>query len=171
MADIYFSDIPVYRLPQERYTDEMRSFVEKKIQTTFECDRVSKSFSARQPNRVDDLRDHHRLTYGGVWNFNEIIGYIRLYFLGSQIRGEYWQMNGQKIRRTRRKVFERRTGKLVAEIDVPAQSTDLVICELIRGYLASCAKELKGRHLDTGCFDATAPYVRWRDLLEQQLVR
>lgn len=170
MTNTYFFDIPVYRLAQERYTDEMDSFVEKRIQTTFECDGVAKSFRARQPNRVDVLRDHLCSTYG-VWNFNEIIGYIRLYFSGSQILGEYWQMMGQKILRTRRKVFERRTGKLVAEIDIPAQSTDPVICELIRGYLASCAKKLKSRHVDTSCFDATAPYIRWRDLLEQQLVR
>ena len=170
MADIYFADIPVYRLTQERYIGEMDSFVEKEIQTSFGCDKAAESFCTRYPNRVDAFRDDLCLTYG-VWDFNEIIGYIRLYFSGSQIRGEYWQMKGQKIRRTRRKIFERRTGKLAVEVDVPGQSTDQVICELIRSYLAGCAKELKGRHLDTSRFDATAPYVRWRDLLHQQLVR
>ena len=40
--------------------------------------------------------------FGGAWKYNEIIGYIRLHFLGNQIRGEYWGVKAMCQVRTRR---------------------------------------------------------------------
>ena len=163
MTNIYFADIPVYRLPPDRYVQDIGSFVEKGVRSTYGDDDAAKNFIARYPRKVDSLRDDLRLKFGGVWTFNEIIGYVRLYFSGTQILGEYWQMRGKQIRRTRRKIFEWRTWKLAPEIDVPVHATDDAIYELIRIYLADCTKELNGRYLDTAHFYATASYIRWRD--------
>jgi hypothetical protein len=50
----------------------------------------SRKLLESQRDRKIRFLDHLEMRYGGPWNFNEIIGFIRLHFLGSQIRGEYF---------------------------------------------------------------------------------
>jgi hypothetical protein len=114
------------------------------------------------------FQEHLVLLYGGAWEYNEIIGYIQLHFLGSQIRGEYWQIKEKKIRGTRRKIFEYRTWKLAPEINIPSGASNSEIYALVRKYLNDCAKELKGRYIDVSRLEAIAPHVDWRGLLNSR---
>jgi len=47
-------------------------------------------FYDQYPDRRTRDEDHAFRKFGGAWNFNEIVGFVRLYVLGSQIRGELW---------------------------------------------------------------------------------
>jgi hypothetical protein len=166
MAGIYFLDIPVYRLSEDRYYSEMHLFIDEKMYPgPPEHDEIMKRFHSRSPDQERSFREHLRAYYGGAWDYNEIIGYIQLHFLGTQIRGEYWQIKGKRIQRTRRKVFEWRTWKLAHEIDISTGASNSEIYALIREYLADCARELKGRHIDVRRLEAIGPYVDWRGLL------
>jgi hypothetical protein len=112
------------------------------------------------------IKDHLHHSFGGCWKFNEIIGYIRLHFLGTQIRGEYFGVKKKRIVKTRTKTLEYRTWKLAPEIEVPDEATDSDIFTFVMEYIADCKKELPRRHIDTELLEAMGPYVRWRELYD-----
>ena len=104
--------------------------------------------------------------YGGSWQYNEIVGWVQLFFLGSQIRGEYWGVDAKRITRTRKKQFEFKSLKLVPEIDIPHAATNSEIFGVVQDYLSECQKKLKHRYIDTSRLELIGPYVDWRRLIE-----
>jgi hypothetical protein len=164
----HFIIIPVYRLPTDQYYAERDAYVKNKIYPgPPETDEKQRQFYLRNPDSENRFTELLFTEYGGAWDFNEIIGYIGLYFLGCQIRSEYWRMKGKRICRTRKKQFEFMTWRLVPEESIPANYTNVAIFELIREYLNSCSKELKGRYLNTRCFELIGPHIDWRSLLRK----
>lgn len=98
---------------------------------------------------------------------NEIIGYIRLYFFGNQIRGEYWAVNSKRVVKTRKKILEYKTWKLALEIDLHWEPDSSSIFLQILKYLERCQKKLKGRYIDTCNFKAIGSYVNWKSMFEE----
>jgi hypothetical protein len=123
---------------------------------------------AADPNHYMAARDHIQHSYGGCWIYNEIIGYIRLHFLGSQIRGEYFGVRKKRIVRTRTKTIEYLSWKLAPEINIPHPYTNEAIYSAILEYLAACRKELPGRHVDAKRFEVVGRHIDWRSLLESK---
>ena len=85
-------DVPVYRLPEAEYYRQREAYVNEAVHPGSHAETY--------------MRDHMSDVFGGCWSFNEIVGYIRLHFLGGQIRGEYFGVAAKRIVRTRRKRFE-----------------------------------------------------------------
>ena len=171
VASRYFFDVPVYRLPEERYYRERDKYIESAIYPEdspfHEATRAKES---ADPNRNIAFRDHLQRTYGGCWRFNEIIGYIRLHFHGSQVRGEYYGVRRKRVVRTRTKTLEYHTWKLAPEIDVPYPHTNDGIFETVREYLKACRKELRGRHVDTELFELVGKHIDWCSLYKDNAV-
>lgn len=109
-------------------------------------------------------------TYGGCWEFNEIIGYIRLHFLGSQVRGEYFSVNKKRIVRTRTKQFEFMTWKLAPEVEIEPPYGTAEILNAIYQYIEDCRHEVRTRYIDTSKLDAIAPFVDWERLFRSPSV-
>ncbi len=112
--------------------------------------------------------------FGDGWLYNDIIGYIRLHVLGTQIRGEYY-CHKKKISRKSKRIFERKTHKLADEIylNFPEENTNEVIFTQIKSYIDSCRKELnKGRskkkYTDDFLFEQIGKYVDWRRLIHTE---
>jgi hypothetical protein len=167
-----FYDVPVYRLPEEQYNAEMSAHIEETMYPPGDpWSEVTREFHKREPHHRTAFRDHLWRSYGGMWRYNEIIGYIRLHFLGSQIRGEYASSIKRRAVRTRRKIFEYQTHKLAAEVDIPRDANNGDILLLLRKYLERCGQELPKRHIDTRMFDAVAPFIDWRCLYADHLER
>ena len=168
MGEKYFFDIPVYRLTQEQYYKDLGAYIEKNMYSGSPShNKLKKKIYEKEPERKQNMEQHLRETYGGAWDYNEIIGWIQLRFLGRQIRGEYLRVKAKRIVRTRKKVFEWDTWKLAPEIDIPEEANNTEIFHLINEYLSDCKKELKGRHLDTNRLDLIGSYVDWRSLLNK----
>jgi hypothetical protein len=163
----YFFDLPVYRLPRERYYIERDEFVDKAL---FPPKSPGREHLLRRdrdnPHVNDDFRDHLERTYGGCWEFNEIIGYIRLHFLGSQVRGEYFAVSKKRIVRTRTKTFEYKTHKLAPEVDVEAPHEGQQVLAAVRQYIDACKREVQPRHIDAVTFEVLAPFVDWQLLFD-----
>lgn len=102
----------------------------------------------------------HRSSYGGDWEFNEIIGHIKLFFMGSQVRGEYWSTEPRRKVRTRRKKFEFRAHKLVSECEIRIKTSAGVLAA-IEDYLSRCKIKLKYRHIDLREFESLKDHVNW----------
>jgi len=167
MSNFYFYDIPVYRLPEETYYSDRKAFIEENLfkPNTPESDfRID--FYKKYPDRAAIFRYHLEKRYGGSWRFNEIIGYIRLYFFGSQIRGEYYTVDSKRIVRTRKKQFEWRTWKLAPEIDIEPPYGNSEILVAIREYIEDCKKEIPKRFIDTSTFDIIKQFIDWKALLK-----
>jgi hypothetical protein len=166
MLEIYFFDVPVYRLPESRYYDEMNAYIERTMYPgPPEHDALTRSFHERYPDRKLHFREHLRDVFGGAWTFNEIVGWIRLHFLGTQIRGEYWATKSKRVVRTRRKIFEFQTHKLAPEIDVPEEASNTDVFQLVVEYVSECSKELKDRFVDLELLMMLGPHVDWKGLL------
>ena len=148
----YFFDIPVYRLTREKYDADQKAYIEKNL-----------AGSNFQGSTATTWETHFWQKYGGAWVFNEIIGFIRLHFLGSQIRGEWWRVGGKRIMRSRTRRFEFRDVKVVYEEAIPTAGTSQQIYEAILAYLkrAQEDKYLKRFHVDTSVFERIGPYVDW----------
>ena len=171
MAHTRFYDIPVYRVSRDRYYADRERFVEETMYPpgTHQAE-MAKDFHSRNPDARVLYADHLQRIYGGCWEFNEIIGYIRLHFLGSQVRGEYFGVSTKRVVRTRKKMLEWKTWKLAPEIDLPHPSSDGEIFQALMRYVLDCKKELKGRYVDTELFERLGPYVRWSDFVKDTLV-
>ncbi len=168
MTPRYFFDVPVYRLPEERYYRERDKSIESAIYPEGSpSNEAMRAKEAADPNHNIAFRDHLQRTYGGCWRFNEIIGYIRLHFLGSQVRGEYYGVRKQRVVRTRTKTLEYQTWKLVPEIDVPYPYTNDEIFETVREYLKACRRELPCRYVDTELFELVGKNIDWCSLYKE----
>lgn len=151
----YFFDVPVYRLAEHQYYEAREAFVRDNLRAGSEDPELQASF-----------RSHLERSYGGPWQFNEIVGYVRLHFLGSQVRGEYFATSARRIVRTRKKVFWMQTHKLAPEMEIPSGASAEDISTIVSAYLSRCEGELKGRFLDRRMLDAISPHVDWRSLFD-----
>lgn len=88
---LFFYDIPVYRLPKDRYGSEQDRHVDRNMYGTLPEDRKSwLAFYESNPDEKANLEYHLRKSFGGPWIFNEVVGYIRLHFSGALVRFELW---------------------------------------------------------------------------------
>lgn len=152
MSLTYFWDIPVYRITAEKYNSDLQKFLRKSL--------------GNDPNPI--IEDHYRQAFGGSWRFNEIIGYIRLYFLGSQVRGEYFRSHKKRVVKTRRKIFESSGWKVLPEIEIPKPYRDAEIYAAIMEYLHHCKKHFCNQFVDTELFEIVGTHVEWTKLLGEQ---
>jgi hypothetical protein len=153
-GDFFFIS-PVYRLDEEKYYANLNKDFESVVSGAWD-----QEFREKHPDMVQGWRNHHHTTYGGAWDFNEIVGYIKLYFLGTQVRGEYWSTIPKRKIRTRRKQFEYKTHKMYVEIEIREKTKEGILAA-IEEYLEGCARELKNRHIDRKEFDKLKNHIDW----------
>lgn len=113
-----------------------------------------------------DLRKQNECSLAqqfGIWEYNHIIGYIKLHLLGTQIRGEYYS-----TRKPKKKLFEYRTHKLACELELSTDMNNDEILKCILSYIDSCRKELnkKGskKYIDSSLFEKLGCHVDWKKL-------
>ena len=165
----YFFDVPVYRLKEDRYYTEMGDYVENTLFPPGSHDvEVLREMDRRNPEDNAGVRSILARGYGGQWRFNEIVGYIRMHFLGTQIRGEWHSVKKKRIVRTRTKLIEYRHWKLAPEVEVQDEATSEEIFQLVLEYVEDCRKEVKGRFVDTELLQVLGPHIDWRALYDAQ---
>lgn len=159
VLDHYFMVLPVYRISEEIYNSELNSHIEKQLNIA--------DFVQNEDSDIKrSFEQYLRSTYGGAWEFNEIIGFIKLYFFGSQIRGEYWAVKAKRIFKTRNKEYEYKTHKLYMELSVREKTNESILAT-VKEYISGCKRELnRRRHIDLREFERLAPHINWVDLYE-----
>lgn len=167
MGNRYFLDLPIYRIAEDRYFRERETFIEKGLYSVNSEKLHSglQSIYEANPQFADAARDRLATSYGGIWRFNEIVGYVRLYFLGTQIRGEHYGVRRNRLVRTRTKTFEFIHWKLATEVNVPNPITDEGIYRAVLEYVERCRAEFPRRHIDSEPLVVLGEHLRWRELL------
>lgn len=113
MTPQYIFDISVYRLPEDAYSSEWADYFAKNTHSNSLLPSMVRN--AGGSNGECNLHSHLETECGGCWSLNEIIGYIRLYFLVSQVRGEYYEVNKKRVYRTGRKTLKYKFYKIASE--------------------------------------------------------
>jgi hypothetical protein len=158
----YFFELPVYRLKEEDYYHQRDAHIDRAMYPP--DDTYSEAMRAKdqaEPQKSVAVRHMFAESYGGAWRFNEIIGYIRLHFLGTQIRGEYFSVSRRRIVRTRTKQFAMRTWNLAPEIEIEQPITNASVRHAVDRYIESCRRHLPKRYVDTETFDVVCKHVGW----------
>lgn len=159
----YFFELPVYRLSEKDYEKEEDTFLLKYYnEVHLRNGRVNSSIS------YEEFKEKSML-YRDIWQYNEIIGYIKLYILGSQIRGEYYQHKTSRIRKTRTKHFKFLTLKLVSESNL-SNKTNEEIYNIILKYIEDCNLELQKRYIDIKYFKQIGKFVDWNNLIKDSSI-
>ena len=159
-------EIHVYRLTEEAYSKKQNEYVIKQVG---DYDSEKLLFQSVKPEGGEEARrkineaSYWFGEFGGGWRYNEIIGYIRVYKYGSQVRAEYWQNDVKRIVKTRKKKFVTKNRKLVPEISI--KNGD--IGEAIELCVNECKNKLKNRYLDLGTYDLVLRHVNWKSVLNR----
>lgn len=161
MSQIYFHDLPVYRLSEEDYYKSREAKIAASIANTERG--ITPSPEVRK--HIADMIKQHDYDKYGPWQFNEIIGYVRLHFLGSQVRGEYFSVKRGRVVFTRQKTLIYRTHKLAPEHQVPRGATNEQILLAILGYVKDCRKEEPRRFFDDSWLRTIGPMVDWNAIM------
>lgn len=159
----YFFEIPVYRISESVYEKQMDDFLRRKIPTYNGMKEILFS-RVKNPGISDTnamLSGMLSKEFGGPWKYNEIIGYLRLYLYGNQIRIEYWQVQVKKIVKSRKKLFGCKSYKVVDEVAVKDLSKNSQIKVAIEAAIKNCEIKFKKRHLDLHHFNLIKDYVDW----------
>lgn len=159
MNILYFFDIYVYRISSKEYCQQM-----DEARITFLDGK--EEFFKQYPNfRHLNIKTFNKI-FGGIWEYNEIIGFIKLHILGTQVRGEYFSVDSKRIVKTRKKQFKHSVHKLAPERELPLTGDNQEIYNVILSYLEDCKKELPKRFIDTSLFEMVGPYIDWKELAQ-----
>jgi hypothetical protein len=112
--------------------------------------------------------DRLQRTYGGPWNFNQAIGWIRLYAAGSHVGGHLWWVDAKRPQRNmRNKMFRLMTpSNILPTFFTPAHSSDEIYRETLKAIKNLSRESLKGRYVDLEAFENIGPFVNWQELLK-----
>ena len=163
-------DVPVYRLTKEEYETQQDAYIDQNIS---DGNYYVQKMYRREPDVKRQTENYLWESYGGGWLFNEVIGFIRLFFLSTQIRGEYWPVTVKRIKRGRRKVFRPCGYEVTHGEKIPQGSSSQEIFNLILKFLARVnrEKELKNCHIYTSLLKNIGMHMDWNALLEEQFRR
>jgi hypothetical protein len=149
---IHLANIPVYRLDPESYETELSCLARQ----------YTSEYCSEETAKEELFRIY------GSWKFNEIIGYIDLHIIGSQIRGEYWSSIKKRIIRTRKKVITWRTWKIADEINIIDMNSNAAIAKSIIEYLHECSEQLSGLYIDDNSFKDLLPFIDLSALIKSK---
>ena len=159
----YFLEIPIYRVSRDRfhktYDHDLRRH----------WDRLERADGRTREEMREELRlwveQHFWETYGSPWQYNQAVGWLRLFVLGSQITGELWMSAAKRLTRKGLRRFQF-VGTAFEIHCGPEQSSDDIRTE-VEQALERFRKEYRGGRLilDRECFRALAPHIDWCGLI------
>jgi hypothetical protein len=160
MSVRYFFDIPIYRCPIEKHTTEMDKEKQRLLNLGLQgWGELLESYASRLEAFFDSS-----LWY--PWRFNEIVGWVRLYALGSQIRGEWWFVKARRIRKSKKKKLVYHSGKAFEHhFDPDTSRNDIyeAVCSELEQLCSE--KPFRNRYMDLETFHNAGPFINWRQLI------
>ena len=137
-------ELPVYRKDQTSYLQDFEKFASKRTTPYY------------KPT-IDN--------FGGQWEYNEIIGYLKFYISGgTQIRVEYKETDAKHKVKTRKKTFILNSDSFcVRQISKDMNNPSLI--EMIRECIEHCKGRLTNRYIDTTFIDNTIDHTDWKSVI------
>lgn len=147
----YLFELHVYRLKKNDYYNSMMKHIDK-------------------VNSMMDIpmsTEYLRKNFGGDWQYNEIIGFLKFYQYGeNQIRCEYWETDSSRKVKTRKKQFIQISDSYCTE-PFSKNDTNANLAESMKSAVEHCETRLKkkNRYIDKEIFGNTVDHTSWQDVL------
>ncbi|WP_428026785.1 hypothetical protein [Arcobacter sp.] len=137
-------EISVYRIDENSYNEDFKKYVDKNT-TPYSQPSIS--------------------SFGGEWEYNEIIGYLKFYISGgTQIRVEYKETDVEKKVKTRTKTFVLNSDSFCAS-QIYKNMNNQSLIETIKECINDCKAKLPNRYIDTTFIDNTIDYTDWESVI------
>jgi len=146
----YLFELHVYRIQETEYYSAMKKYMDK--------------INSKMQIPID--RGYLRKQYGGDWQYNEIIGFLKFYQYGAnQIRCEYWETDSSRKVKTRKKQFIQKSDSYCREA-FSKSDTNINLAKTMKNAVDHCEVILKkkNRYIDKELFNNTVDHVAWRDV-------
>lgn len=163
-TETYLFEIPIYRVSEEQFGKDYDEALEKHFLEVY----PGKGRSAVGESIQNSVEQHFWETYGMPWRYNQAVGWMRVFVLGSQVRGELWFTDAEKLTRHPQQRKIRLQGKAFEIPTLPEETSDQILAE-VRKEILSATKVIRKSALvcDLECFDNVAPLLNWKALTTQ----
>lgn len=160
MIEPYYFEIPIYRCDLGTHTKEMKA---KEKEFTIE------EYKDSAPISYQNMIDHFHRDIWYPWKYNEVIGWICLYIMGTQIRGDYYFTSAKRIGKGIRKKRFNYYGKAFEHSLTRNLSSNEIYQEIINEleHLNKNNKSFKNRHIDLKSFKIIGEFVDWKLLVDK----
>jgi hypothetical protein len=154
-------EVPMYWCSDDdfsrRYTRDLKAYMDR-----FERE-ISLPLS--RSTRMN-LEDSFWRRYVAPWKFNQIVGWLTIYILGSQVRADVWFVNAKRFGRKLRKKHFSLFGKAFEVHTRPTETSATIFASLLE-ELRDYEKSHSWRRvvLDLECLQNLGPLVNWRRLI------
>ena len=166
MRDQYIFDIPIYRNTKDDFNTEIETHVAKRVEWIIYHDPERRPLS----REVRDRQLHSVIAEsGGPWQFNQIVGWLRLFAEGNTIGCHPWWVEAKRLnRKMSNKRLYLKTFSDVLGVRFPNESSTEIFNTLLE-RLTEMAKEpkYKNRYVDLDFFRRIGPFIDWRRLLDR----
>jgi hypothetical protein len=165
-----FLELPVYRCTEDQHDkeqDEQFEFAAQYMRSAYHM--LGKT--PEQEKDFDDFRQEWFRREGRPWDFNQIVGWIRLYTWPGNIRAYLFFVSERITKVMRRKRFITKRGNFIELRVFPEQSNEEILTNLKSTILEAAAGNSRLRRLsvDTGILDVLGPYIDWISLTKSRI--
>jgi len=158
----YFFEIGIYRCTEDKYGAEVEIATEKHIKWLWAGSGIIPDPTCESYKRAEQSAWEK---CGGPWHYNQSIGWLRLFVLGSKIGADLFFTEKRIQRNVRHKEF--RYAKKAFEIFFLREHSSEKIHQKICTTLVELNQEkpFRNRYLDVEAFNNIGPYIHWRKLI------
>jgi hypothetical protein len=87
-------EIPIYRCSAEQFVDDMENDTKKHLER---LEQTSGATRETAPHSFEISEKYFRDTYGGPWQYNQIIGWLQICTFNNIVSGELWFIDAKRI--------------------------------------------------------------------------
>lgn len=163
----YILDIPVYRIGRDAIDQQFANAIDQRCNELDPSEyQTQQEFESHQARIRDQLAESLHLP----WQFNQVVGWLRLYAAPSRIGAEHWFVTAKRLSANlRKKRFLLSGGSDALQASYLNQNSSEIFFDLIdrlqRYPLENSGKSLV---LDLSTLQEIGPFVDWRALIDKQ---
>lgn len=165
MSDYYVFDIPIYRCEEGKFYRQMTEHIESYFNSIYDGLKIPRP--ATDPPHLAFIRGHMQNRFGAPWDFNQVVGWLRLFVEGSGIGGHLWMVDAKRVSRSMHKRFTLRSGSNVLAFTMPPDADSATIYRITLESIRHLSKipEFRKRVFDLREFQNIGPFVNWKELI------
>lgn len=139
---------------------------EKKLNEVIEKEKKRYNYDPGIPNHDSLLRTINEISYR-TWEFNQIIGYLKLFRFGDRIDADFWKISRQRLTlNLDNKYFELVAWYPEWNINIRELKTSKDIFEkLVQEIPNDMTGFFKKYYIDMNLLQTVGPFINWLDLL------
>lgn len=161
-------EVPIYRCSSKQFLEQMDQDVEQHLKW---LEAASGGITRDQAPRTFGLSEEHfRKSYGGPWEYNQVVGWLRICARHGVIWGEAWFVDAKRIRRKMSKKHFVKLGTLFEIRDCSEESSEVVFGRILAEIdSVQRQKAFRRRHFELRPLKRIGPAVNWRRVLGEEV--